>query len=373
MKHIDPDIALGASGMRDSVRLLHIVPEDAIGGVEIAARRSGECKAGQIRVHFLKRGPDTTRSGDAVPGIEYGQPGSALGIGNAIAAVRAARELDPDVVLFSLWKAVVAFVLIKIFVRGPKLVLFLHSDRSTHFLDSLATNLMVCLCDAVWADSRSSLEGRLGLTSGRPTRVISFLLYRPTTRRDRQTKPRFVYWGRLNRTKGIDEAIKLFHRVAEQHSDALFSIIGPDSGVQDELERQVQDIGLADKIRFRGALSMTEIEAEAADASFFLQLSKQEGMAMSVVEAMQLGLVPIVTKVGEIASYCRDGENAVVYDTIDETAQRIDALMADSTGYRRMCGAAIAQWANAPLYPDDILLAVHELSADVRACSGLAA
>lgn len=37
-------------------------------------------------------------------------------------------------------------------------------------------------------------------------------------------------------------------------------------------------------------------------------------MAIAVTEAMQLGLVPIVTDVGEIAHYCKDGKNSIYYD-----------------------------------------------------------
>ena len=40
-----------------------------------------------------------------------------------------------------------------------------------------------------------------------------------------------------------------------------------------------------------------------ANASFYLQTSKFEGFAMSVVESMMMGLVPVVTPVGEIGRY----------------------------------------------------------------------
>ena len=51
---------------------------------------------------------------------------------------------------------------------------------------------------------------------------------------------------------------------------------------------------------------------------------------MSVVEAMQIGLVPIVTPVGEIARYCVDGKNAV---WVQEDATAVDAVMRLIIGY----------------------------------------
>ncbi len=39
-------------------------------------------------------------------------------------------------------------------------------------------------------------------------------------------------------------------------------------------------------------------------------------MAISVIEAMQAGLVPIVTPVGEITGYCSDGVNSVFFEKL---------------------------------------------------------
>jgi glycosyltransferase involved in cell wall biosynthesis len=140
-----------------------------------------------------------------------------------------------------------------------------------------------------------------------------------------------------------------------------------------QLQRQARTKGLAGKVDFLGAMTMAQIEEATADASFFLQLSRQEGMAMSVVESMQLGLVPVVTKVGEIANYCRDGENAVMHRTIDDTVRQIETLLGDDDEYRRMSSAAAEHWADVLLYQEDILRAARAMSsADMQVCSKVA-
>src|SRR5690606_29152265 len=61
--------------------------------------------------------------------------------------------------------------------------------------------------------------------------------------------------------------------------------------------------------------------------SFFLMTSSAEGMAVSVVEAMQLGLIPIVTPVGEIPRYCAGGENAILVHDDGEAVAEIISLL----------------------------------------------
>ena len=46
-------------------------------------------------------------------------------------------------------------------------------------------------------------------------------------------------------------------------------------------------------------------------------------MAFSVVEAMQLGLVPVVTAVGEIRAYCHNGQNAVRIETDEQAVEDV--------------------------------------------------
>ena len=63
---------------------------------------------------------------------------------------------------------------------------------------------------------------------------------------------------------------------------------------------------------FNSVISENIVKHYAKKCSFFLQLSFYEGFAMSVIEAMQLGLVPVVTNVGEISNYCIDNFNGVI-------------------------------------------------------------
>jgi glycosyltransferase involved in cell wall biosynthesis len=183
----------------------------------------------------------------------------------------------------------------------------------------------------------------------------------------RKADLKFVFWGRLTPLKNLLEAVDLISLLTDRHEDVSFVVIGPDAGCLSALESKIQLLGLKRQVELTGYRSQNEIAALAENASFFLQLSHQEGMAMSVVEAMQLGLVPVVTPVGEIANYCRHMENGIIHRDIPSTVAAIEAVVADPERYTAMSRAAIDTWRNAPLYADDFAAAAAELFAATEA------
>ena len=84
---------------------------------------------------------------------------------------------------------------------------------------------------------------------------------------------------------------------------------------------------------------------------------------MSVVEAMQLGLVPVVTPAGEIANYCRNGENSIFIEDETQALEDIKVILGASVKYRSMRENAIATWRGSPLYAESFIAAAKELVA----------
>lgn len=215
--------------------------------------------------------------------------------------------------------------------------------------------------DEIWADSGVTLQQRVPRRLQGKGRVVSFLLNRRSVPEQRDPAPEFIFWGRLDVQKGLDRALGLVAAVVRQRRDARFTIIGPDGGMEDYLRAQVAELGLRDHVVFKGPMPHADISGEAERASFYLQTSLVEGMAMSVVEAMQSGLVPVVTPVGEIARYCSDEDNAIFVHEDDAAVKAVLALLSDPDGYRRMSHAAAKYWQEKPLYRDDFLDAAKEL------------
>ena len=91
---------------------------------------------------------------------------------------------------------------------------------------------------------------------------------------------------------------------------------------------------------------------------------------MSVVEAMQLGLVPVVTPAGEIQHYCRHNVNSVIIEDDDRAVEDVARLIDNTSDYSALRAAAIAQWQHARLYRESILEAATELVAELTTRSG---
>lgn len=333
----------------------HLVPYDGIGGVELAARTMRGISRGPVDydVQFIFEGVSSARE--------------RLATFNPAPLLRAAWRLsrrDVDVLVVSLWRSAAVGLLAKLLRPRLDLVLFLHSSRDAHVLDRLVTRLAARVATEVWADSRATLRTRIpGLAPGR-SRVISVLTSRFDPAPERPVTPSFIFWGRLAAVKGLERALRLFARIRERAPGARFVVVGPDGGERASLERVRASLGLADAVTFEGPATHERIAALARDASFYLQTSVYEGMAMSVVEAMQLGLVPVVTPVGEIASYCRDGHNAVLVGADDEPAvQSVLGLLAAGDRYAALRAGAVATWRDRPLYRDSVLSACEALLA----------
>ena len=241
------------------------------------------------------------------------------------------------------------------------MVIFLHLPHDVHLVDKVANRVAIFLSDAIWADSDVTLQRRVPSCLQGKGRVVSFLLNRRSLPEQRDPTPEFIFWGRLNAQKGLDRAIYLFAALVQHRADARFTIIGPDGGMEDQLRAQVAELGLCDHVVFKGPMRHEDIANAASGASFYLQTSLDEGMAMSVVEAMQCGLVPVVTTVGEIARYCRDKESAIFVHTDEAAIKAVLVLLSDPDRYRRMSHAAANYWQAKPLYRDDFLDAASAL------------
>jgi glycosyltransferase involved in cell wall biosynthesis len=346
--------------------VLHLIPYDGIGGVEVAARslRAGCHEAADPPVVFDKLFLARRSAAQTGPHVWTGPHASEWAPGNYLRAVAEIRRRRPDLVIVSLWRSCIVALLAKLLMPRLRLVAFLHLNETVHLPDRLLNRLVMELATEIWADGDSTLAARLPARLRRKGRVISFLTERLERVTQAPVAPRFVFWGRLHPQKGLDRALDIFAALAATRPEARFTVIGPDMGIRPALEARVQALGLTGRVEFTGPLDRTDIFARAAEHHFYLQPSLSEGMAMSVVEAMQLGLVPVVAPVGEIPRYASDNETALLIgaqETAAATAGRIAALLDAPARAEHMARAAHATWAARPLYRDDVLAACRAL------------
>lgn len=333
--------------------VVHLIPFHGVGGVERAATSVD----GYV---------DSALTFSVIPIIPSGVLAATLRLWNPFHYYRSIRQLirlRPTILVVSLWRAYAAGIILKLLRPQTQLVVFLHLPTHVHLLDAVLTHIASRLSTQVWADCSQTLETRLPTLEPSHTRVISFVTEKVSTPHFEPStiEPRFVFWGRIHPQKCLTRAIRLFASIRAIRPNATFVIIGPDGGDLSAILSLVRKYHLYESVSFLGPLDFPSICHAARDCTFYLQLSSNEGMAMSVVEAMQLGLVPIVTPVGEIKNYCHHFANSVLVDDDASAVEDIIYLLSNSSLYASLRRSAISRWSSTSLYKDDIISTCHEL------------
>jgi len=339
--------------------VVHVIPSDGTGGVEVAARSMCEGPYGELDFHKFYIGRRDFRAQNTF--CHQGVYSSTNHPANYLYLVYMLWNLRPELIIASLWKSCIVSILYKLIRPSCNLVVFLHSGSSLHILDAIFNWLAMLVAVEIWVDSEATSHRVPKRLRGR-VRTISFVTFREPPPPARAVSPTFIFWGRLHRIKGVDRALNLFAEFDSRVPGARYTIIGRDDGQADTLKKRALQLGLEDRVLFLGERTFREIRELSASHSFYLQMSRVEGMAMAVVEAMQLGLVPVVTPEGEIGNYCHDGVNGlVVGDSMSETVDRMVQLAGDSRSYAETSHAAWLYWQERALYKDDVLTACREL------------
>lgn len=81
---------------------------------------------------------------------------------------------------------------------------------------------------------------------------------------------------------------------------------------------------------------------------------------MSVVQAMQFGLVPVVTPVGEIANYCSE-ESSIIINNDEKACEEVLKALREPRTYYLRSTAAQNYWNNKPLYREDVISGCYEI------------
>ena len=142
--------------------------------------------------------------------------------------------------------------------------------------------------------------------------------------------------GRLVPDKNLATLIEGYQRAGLIAAEATLEIVG--SGfLKDELERQVERLGVA--ARFRGHLDPSELPALYARADIYALVSTYEPFGVVIREAAAAGLPIICSSVaGAAGDVAIDGRNAVLVDPhdADEVATALRRLVDDQALRRRM-------------------------------------
>ncbi len=149
--------------------------------------------------------------------------------------------------------------------------------------------------------------------------------------------PLLISVARLAPVKDHRTLISAFSQVAQIHKDAVLWIIGG-GPLEEELRQQIADLELAERVRMLGEIRDVWDYLVAAD--IFVLTSLSEGISVSLLEAMAVELVPVVTAVGGNIQIIQHGKNGYLVEPedVEGIAKCLDSLI---SSFRQHAGPVL--------------------------------
>ncbi|CCE24406.1 putative Glycosyl transferase group 1 [Methylotuvimicrobium alcaliphilum 20Z] len=155
-------------------------------------------------------------------------------------------------------------------------------------------------------------------------------------RLDHTGKVDILFLGNLCQRKGVFDLVSAMEYV----DGAVLNLVGgeEDVGVIQKISEQINASNLEDKISFHGPQYGEEKNRFIVKADIFVLPSYAEGLPISLLEAMAMGLPVIVTPVGSIPSVVRNNHEGIFVEAgdIEGIANAINKLVKDEALRLRM-------------------------------------
>jgi glycosyltransferase involved in cell wall biosynthesis len=162
-----------------------------------------------------------------------------------------------------------------------------------------------------------------------------------------RNKAHIVAVGRLIPMKGFRVLIEALALLKSRNVDFQCDIVG-DGPLRDDLTKLVDQNGLQEVLRLRGALPQEDVRGLIEKATVFVMPSTiandgdRDGIPVALMEAMALGTPVLSTRVSGIPELLIDGKNGVLVDRDDSTqlAQGIEFLLNEPARAAQYAGVA---------------------------------
>lgn len=149
---------------------------------------------------------------------------------------------------------------------------------------------------------------------------------------------RAVFLGLIGERKGVFDLLTAVDSAVRQGSDIFLDIGG--NGEVHRLRAAIAAHGLVDRVRFHGWVGDLEKERLLRSAGLLALPSRAEGMPMTLLEGMAMGLPVLTTPVGGIPELVSDGENGLLVPPGDRAALAEGLRRLGNPALRRRLGAA---------------------------------
>jgi len=235
---------------------------------------------------------------------------------------------------------------------GCKTVLHIHGAKFDRFFGSLgpgrrsAVAGVMRLSDCVIALSAAWQEKLQAMAPGARIVVVENATAIPhgvgSLRSDGPC--RFLFLGRMDTWKGIDDLLDAAAILRHRHAPFQLTLAGPSGTAGDAhtIGDKIAARKLQSVVHYSGPVFGADKDRLLRDADVYVQPSHNEGMPISLLEALAHGLAVVATRVGAVPEVIEHGREGLLVDATRVTplASAMDTLIRDSALRRTMSGAA---------------------------------
>lgn len=160
--------------------------------------------------------------------------------------------------------------------------------------------------------------------------------------------PRIISVGRLSSEKGQVVLLRACKLLVERGVPVQLTFVG--SGPLEQLLRdEIAASGLQDHVQLRGELPGEEVRKELEQSDLFCLTSFAEGLPVSIMEAMAIGVPVIATSIAGIPELAVNRETAltVAPGNVEQLANAIETALRDEKLRKTMIAAARTKVADA--------------------------
>lgn len=166
-----------------------------------------------------------------------------------------------------------------------------------------------------------------------------------------EVEPYIGYCGAADNNKdGVDQLIKAFGKIANKYPMLRLHIMGPRrQGCTNEA--LAKKLGIGDRVLFTGMVSSTELPQKLMNARL-LALDRPQsrqaryGFPTKLGEYLLTGNPVVVTAVGDVPMFLKDGESAYLAepDNVDSFAEKLDFVLSHTDESKQVgnCGRDVA-------------------------------
>lgn len=112
-------------------------------------------------------------------------------------------------------------------------------------------------------------------------------------------------------------AVDTFAKLENTLPNSLMIMIGPDKGELSKTRQRVHELGLSQKVEFKGPVPHAQLPKYFQSASVFLNTTKFESFGLALFEAAASSLPIVTTSVGEIKASWLHQEEALLHEVRD--------------------------------------------------------